>query len=343
MRYQWILAWLFLASSIQAAQNVTPQHYDNQRTGANTNETILTPANVTSATFGKLLMRSLDARVNGQVLYITNMTIAGGAHNVLYCTTSTNSTGGASSLYAFDADDPAQSAPLFRIQLPTSAQWTTGAPVIDPSTNTIFVLTKSTNDSGPSTLRAFDIATGAPRPGGSVDIAGSVPGTGDGSSGGVLAFNTAQHNCRAALLFAHGSAYCGFAHNTDQGNYHGWVFKYTYNGSAFVQDNIFCTTPQGGLGGIWQTGKGLMSDTAGNIYFTTGNGVFNQTTSPPSYSMCYMKLSPTLQVLDWFAPSNQLNFSNADQDVGNTGVLMIPGTNRIVSGGTKYARFHLLA
>ncbi len=168
-----------------------------------------------------------------------------------------------------------------------------------------------------------------------------MPGTGAGSDG-FVAFDTAQHNCRPALLFANGSVYCAFAHNTDQGNYHGWVFRYTYNGTGFVQNNIFCTTPNGGLGGIWQTGKGPMADTSGNIYFTTGNGVFDQSTNPPSYSMCIMKLSPALSVLDWFAPSNEANFSNADQDVGNTGVLMIPGTTRLVCGGTKYGSAHLL-
>ncbi|HLX60752.1 MAG TPA: MBG domain-containing protein [Planctomycetota bacterium] len=334
---------IFIASiHLFAAQSVLTQHNDNQRTGANTAETILTPATVTTAKFGKIFTRSMDANVNGQILYVPGVTINGAVHNVLYCVTSTNNNGGASSFYAFDADDPTQSLPLLHTQLIVSARWSTPAPVIDPANKIIYFVNKETTDSGNSKLHAFDITTGVEKTGSPVTIAVTVPGTGDGSVGGNLTFNTAQHNCRAALLFANSSVYVAFSHNSDSFPYHGWVFKYTYTGNGFSQDAVFCTSPNGGLGGIWQTGKGVMADTSGNIYFTTGNGVFNQSTNPPSYGMCFMKLSPTLQVLDYFAPSNELSFSNADQDVGNTGVLMIPGTNRLVCGGTKYGYLHMV-
>src|ERR1043165_8017305 len=336
----WML--FLITGAAYAAQSVPTQHNDNQRSGANTAETNLTPANVNTATFGRLFIRNLDANLNGQVLYIPNVLVNGELHNVIYCTTSNNADNSSSSLYAFDADDPTLSAPLFRTQLTNLARATTGAPVIDPVTKTIYVLNKEVDSNGPSKLHAFDTTNGAEKPGSPIVISASVPGTGDGSVGGTLSFNTAQHNCRAALLFANGSVYCAFAHLTDSFPYHGWVFKYTYNGSGFTQDNVFCTTPHGGLGGIWQTGNGPMADAAGNIYVVVGNGVFNQSTNPPSYGMCILKLSPSLQVLDWFATSNELDFSNQDADTGNTGVAMIPGTDRMLTAGTKYGRAHLL-
>src|SRR5262249_2803015 len=106
---------------------------------------------------------------------------------------------------------------------------------------------------------------------------------------------------------------------------------------------VYCTTPNAGLGGIWQGGKGVVADANNNIYFTTGNGAFDNTSAAGSKSMCFLKLStPNLSVLDWFAPANQQNYSNADLDVGNTGLVLIPGTDRIFGGGTKYSRGHLV-
>src|SRR5262249_35381808 len=124
---------------------VLTQHNDNARTGANLQETILSPSNLSIYGFGKLFTRSLDANVNGQVLFVPNLSIQGATRNVIIAYTSNNSNNSPCSVYAFDADDPNASAPLWRHQLPNSARWTTAAPVIDPATNTIYVLTKDTD------------------------------------------------------------------------------------------------------------------------------------------------------------------------------------------------------
>src|SRR3954447_19122270 len=81
------------------AIDVVTWHNDNQRTGQNTKETILTPLNVNSSTFGKLLTLPVDDTVDAEPLYLGGVTIPGkGVHNVLYVATQ------ADSAYAFDAD-----------------------------------------------------------------------------------------------------------------------------------------------------------------------------------------------------------------------------------------------
>jgi hypothetical protein len=330
-------------SSVRATPpSVLTQHNDNARTGANLAETTLTPASVNSTSFGKLFTRTLDANVNGQVLYVPGLTINGGVHNVIYAYTSNNSNGSSCSIYAFDADDPNAAAPLWRHQLPNSAQWTTATPVIDPATHTLYALTKDTNDSGPTRLRAIDIITGNEKPGSPITIAASVPGIGDGNKSGVVSFDTTHANCRPGLLLLNGGIYIAFAHNSDSFPYHGWVFRYSYDQTKFTQTAVFCTDPNGGEAGIWMAGQGLAAD-VNNIYFATGNGTFDANSGGVSYGMCYVKLStPNLNVADWFAPFDEQGNSNADLDLGNSGLVGIPGTDRFFAGGTKFGSVFLL-
>ncbi len=326
---------------------VLTQNNDNARTGSNIAETVLTPQNVKTATFGKLFtMTGLNANVNGQVLYVPGVTVGGAKHNVVYAYTSNNADNSPCGVYAYDADTGTQ---LWKTILPPSATYTTATPVIDPATNTMFVLTKGpTDDTGLTYLHAFDITTGADKPGSPLQVQASAPGKGDGSYSGSVYFdglyngNRFHANDRPGLLFANGMVYTAFAHNSDSFPYHGWVLAYKYDGTKFTQAAVFCTTPNGGDGGIWQAGKGLAADAAGNIYFSVGNGTFDANTGGLDYGMCYMKLSPSLQVLDYFSPHDELTFSNQDLDLGNSGVVGIPGTTALFGGGTKFGSAFLL-
>ena len=80
-------------------------HNDLARDGANAQEYALTPANVNTATFGKLFSCAVDGAVYAQPLWVANLSIGGGRHNVIFVATAHDS------LYAFDADaSPCQHA-----------------------------------------------------------------------------------------------------------------------------------------------------------------------------------------------------------------------------------------
>ena len=116
-RLQWIcyravilLHVLPLASSA-TAQRVTTSQYDNARTGANLNETKLTPRNVNVQHFGKLFTLHVDGDVYAQPLFLGGVEIPGkGRHDVLFIATEHDS------VYAFDAyGNP--STPLWQASL----------------------------------------------------------------------------------------------------------------------------------------------------------------------------------------------------------------------------------
>ena len=211
-------------------------------------------------------------------------------------------------------------------------------------------------------MRAFDITNGSQK--GSIQVSATVPGTGAGSyqavysgvSQPVVSFdgdhgNGRFHaNDRAALLLLNGVIYCSFAFNTDAPPYHGWILGYSFDGAKFTQKYAFCTTPNGSDGGIWMAGKGLTTDAAGNIYCSVGNGTFDADNASPTqanpysddYGMCYLKLSPSLQVESWYAPYDEQSQSDADNDLGNTGLVGIPGTMSLFAGATKFGAGFLL-
>ena len=86
----------------RSQQDVLTYHNNNSRTGLNSKETILTPANVNSATFGKLFTVTVDGLVDAQPLYLHAVSTASGTHNLLIVVSEHDSA------YAFDADTGAQ-------------------------------------------------------------------------------------------------------------------------------------------------------------------------------------------------------------------------------------------
>ena len=346
-----------MAGAVQAQTPplaVLTQHNDNARTGDNLRETLLNTSSVNVHRFGKLWTRYVDGYLYAQPLYVPNVRIPGhGLHNVIYLATAHNS------VYAFDADDPKAILPFWRVNLGPSipadevytTKWTdmrveigiTSTPVIDPSTNTIFVEAK-TKEHGTYVhrLHALDITTGAERPSSPVEIKASVRGTGMASVNGVVTFDPVKQLQRPALLLANGTVYLAFGSHADSPPFHPWILG--YDAHTLVQTCVFNGTPNGDEGSIWQAGMGMASDPAGNIYAMTGNGTFDANTGGADYGDSFLKLSPQpggLKVADYFAPYDQQSMNDNDLDVGSSGPMLIPGTSLLL-GGSKNGWLYLM-
>jgi hypothetical protein len=343
-----------------SATPVLQYHNDLASTGQNLAETALTPANVNSASFGKLFSTAVDGQVYAQPLYVPGLTVGGAAHNVLFVATQHDS------VYALDADSGAVLWQKNFLQagertLTTSDVGTgditpqigiTGTPVIDSSGGTIYFVTKATtapagtNASNANTvqrLHALDITTGNEKLGGPVVISASVNGTGAGNDGaGHVPFDPLRQNQRMGLILVNGVVYISWASHGDNGPYHGWVIG--YNASTLQQTAVFNDTPNGVNGGIWESGGAISVDAAGNFYLTTGNGTFETTLdangmpSQHDFGDSLLKLavdpasSPTsqngngwgLKVVDYFTPDNQASLNASDTDLGSGGALLLP-------------------
>jgi Legume lectin domain/Chitobiase/beta-hexosaminidase C-terminal domain len=328
-----VCLFFILSSVLQAQVNVTTYHNDNARTGQNIQEAILTPANVNSGQFGKLFSVSVDGWVYAQPLYLSNVTISGGTHNVLYVATEHDS------LYAIDAGS---GTIYWQISLIPSGGSTvnsntdlgcgdlvpevgiTGTPVIDPTTGTIYLVAKSkVNGSLVQYLHAIDVGTSAEKFGGPVLIEATVPGTASDGNGTTVSFSPHFENQRAGLLLENGHVVIGWSSHCDISPWHGWIMS--YSASTLTQEAAFNTSADGSANGVWMSGGGLAADANGNIFFATGNGTWNGTTD---YGDSIVKLGPpsggSFPVLDYFTPYNQSSLAGGDTDVASGGLVLLP-------------------
>jgi IPT/TIG domain len=343
-------------------------HNDIYRTGQNLSEYALTPALVNKSSFGKLFSCTVDGAVYAQPLWVPNVTISGVRHNVLLVATAHDS------LFAFDAD-ASPCATLWQVNLIDSLHGGTssggvqsettvpagstgnlvgagagdispevgvvGTPVIDPTTNTIYVVSKSVN---PNTLKfyqrlhAIDILTGGEKFAGpaSISSAISLPGTGGDSSGGQLPFDEKVENQRPGLALANGVVYIGWGSHEDWGPWHGWLMSFNASNLAFI--SAFCSTPNGNFGGIWMGGGAPAIDSSNNLYVLTGNGDWDGLTS---FGDSILKLDSGLSLVTWFTPSDQSFLANNDQDLGSGGAAILidqpsaPTPHLMIGGGKE--------
>ena len=191
----------------------------------------------------------------------------------------------------------------------------TGTPAYDSVTGSLFAVAEVT---GPHhVLFALDPATGAVLWSRNVDLAGDDPST---------------HQQRPALAVANGYVYIGFGGLAgDCGQYVGEEVGVPASG---VGATISYRVPTSREGAIWSTG-GPVIDAAGNLYVSVGNGA-STTTYDGSDSV--LELSPTLQLLSFFAPSSWAADNATDADLGSLSPVLVPGGWVFIAGksGTGY-------
>jgi hypothetical protein len=311
----------------RARVSVLTQHNNTARTGANLHEVTLNPSNVNVKQFGMLFRRVVDDQVYGQPLYVANVQLRGGTHDLVFVTTVNNS------VYAFDANDANASEPFWHVNFGTPPNvydgkfgctdmngnmGIIGTPVIDAETDTLYVVaaTRVGNDFA-QRLHALDITTGADREASPVTI--TAPG-----------FTPLMESQRPGLLLSRGKVYIGYASHCDKEPYHGFLIS--YDAKSLEQTGVFNASPQGQAASIWQFGQAPATDTQGNIYFVTGNGSWN---GGSDFSESFLKLAPNLEVLDWFTPTDHAHLDAIDADLDCSGAMMVPGTNLVMDAGKQ--------
>jgi hypothetical protein len=364
-----------VAIGVTDLAGVYTYHNDLARDGVNTHEYALTPANVSAAGFGKLFSCMVDGAIYAQPLWVANLGIGGGHHNVVFVATQHDS------LYAFDADaspclqywkvsliDAAHGAPAAETSVPSGFAGSligqgaggdiapevgvTGTPVIDPAANILYVVSKSLQTGTTNIfqrLHAIDLPTGSEKAGSPVTLAASYPTSGGGSP---VVFNAGPENQRAGLTFANGAVYIAHGAHDDEIPWYGWLLSYTYSGGAFGTPVALNVAPNAAKSGIWMSGGAPSVDNSGNLYVITGNGALdamNPTAPNNDYGDSFLQVRPGsgLQITSWFAPSDYPNDDANNVDFGSGGSAVVlnlsSGTLRhLVVGGGKDGYLYVL-
>ncbi len=362
-----------VAVGVTDLAGVTTYHDNLSRDGTNTQEYALTTSNVTSSTFGKLFSCTIDSPAYAQPLWVANLSIGGGTHNVVFVASSRNT------VYAFDADK-SPCVTYWSASLLGSGETylsysdvgsgdiqtdigIVGTPVMDLSTQTLYVVSKS-KDSGTSCtpssschqrLHALNLADHAEKFGGPYSLTSSitVPGNGDGSSNGLVPFDPLRENQRPGLALVDGVVYVTWASHGDNGPYHGWVIGFAAGNIGAGPSAVWNSTPNAvsgypnSDGGIWMSGGAPAADASNNLYFLTGNGSFDANSSGSNYGNSTIKLSTSgsLHVTDYFTPANQDSLNSGDQDHGAGGAAILvdqpsgPVQHLLIGGGKSGTLF----
>ena len=335
---------LFVPAICSAQTNVLTYHNDYFHTGQNLSETTLTQLNVNFRTFGLRFVLPADGKVEGQVLYVSGLSIPdNGRHNVVFAASEHDT------VYAYDADQPGD--PLWRVSMLAAGETpsdtlgcsqvepeigVTATPVIDLTAGphgTMYLVAMSKDAGGAyhQRLHALDIASGAEEFGGPVEIAAVFPGGGDNSSNGVIHFDPRMYKERAALVISNGVVYTSWTSHCDARPYTGWLIG--YDQYSLAQAVVYDFTPNGEGGTIWGAGAGPAIDGDGNLFFQTANGTFDRqldSANLPSggdFGNSFVKLAVKERgpvVLDYWTMHNSIEESDADLDLGSGGIMLLP-------------------
>ncbi|MBO0872369.1 MAG: PQQ-binding-like beta-propeller repeat protein [Pseudonocardia sp.] len=187
----------------------------------------------------------------------------------------------------------------------------TGTPAYDPSTDLVFAV--ATQAGVVHTLYGVDAASGQVRQHRPADAPGSDPAT---------------HLQRGALLVSGGMVYVPYGGNYgDCGQYLGRVVALPVSGTGPMLGFAVPTTREAGM---WAP-PGATALPAGDLLVTTGNG--EAVSGDWDHSDSVLRLSPTLELRDGFAPTEWAEENSEDADLGSTGPVLLPGARQVVAAG----------
>jgi hypothetical protein len=331
-------ALLFLAAggAAQAQTNITTYHYDNNRSGWNSTETALTQANVSKSQFGLLHTVSVDDQVDAQPLVVNNETINGSQHNVVYVATENNS------VYAIDAQS---GQVLLQTNLGTAVPYydlpgdcsnngpevgINSTPVIDTATGALYVISFVLQNNTPAFfVHALSLTT-------LTDTITPVQVSASGrlNNGATYNFKAGVSRQRAGLLLSNGTLYAGFASfcdvSADQSR--GWVLGWQESTLTPLASNKLNNTLSQSpddffLTSVWMSGYGLAANSAGSVYFVTGNSDYSGSTynKKTNIAESAAEMSADLTTrLGLFTPSDHAGLDRNDTDFGSGGIMLLP-------------------
>ncbi len=328
---------ILYVATLHAQTAVTTYHYDNNRTGWNQTETALTPATVGSSSFGLLKTVTLNDQVDAQPLFVPGVQITAGnyqgTHDVVYVATESNT------VYAIDAESgtvllspkfgPPVVSPLGCGNNAPNVG-ITSTPVIDLSSNTLYVMVYNQTSSGPAYyLRALALGSLTDKVKPQLVTAAHTL-----SNGSVFNFNATYQRQRPGLLLSGGVIYAGFGSFCDLGTNlsRGWLLGWSAGTLAPLPTNQLTNQLASSpdtffLSSIWMAGYAPATDDSGNILFVTGNSDYSGNTynGVTNIQESAVKVTSTLStVLDLFTPSNQASLDEEDGDFGSGGILVLP-------------------
>jgi hypothetical protein len=331
-----LIAAALCAAFAPAQVSVTTYHYDNYRTGWNSQETALTVAAVGSSSFGVLGKTVLDDQVDAQPLVVPNVSITAGKfkgtiHSVVYVATENNS------VYAIDTTTGQAllksnfGAPVVRPLGCAKNNPDVGissTPVIDLTSNLLYVVTYTQESTGPTyTLHALALGS----------LVDAVPPQAITASqalndGSTYVFNATVQRQRPALLLANGTVYAGFGSfcDLDPNLSRGWLLGWQTGTLTPLAGNQLMDTQASSpknyfLTPIWMSGYGPAADDSGNVLFVTGNSESGSYDGITDLQESVVKVSGDLtEVLDLFTPSNVDQLDEGDLDFGSGGVMVLP-------------------
>jgi hypothetical protein len=355
---------LCAAASPAGAVDVLTQHYNNARTGANLDETVLDGKTVRAGSFGKLWTLFADGQVVAQPLYVSALAIdtAGnpgtplvrGTFNAVIIATMHNT------VYVYDADQEkrgpdGRTVPLWSRWLgqprrggndidmfyTNDPEWgILSTPVIADDRKTLYVV--AWHDDGPQGIRyklhALDLASGADRHEPAIVGVSSTDAIRPCNKQDQL--NPCTQKQRAALLLSNGIIYIGLGGDGNRGA------LFAFDAASLTQTAFWSPTPSGVSGGIWQSGQGPAADADGNIYLMTANGTFDADTNGQNYGDSFVRLrleDRKLTVKDYFTPCNQKFLQDIDLDLGSAGPALIADTPPWIVGGGKEGVLYVLS
>jgi hypothetical protein len=326
----------FPQAAVAQKTAITTYHYNNGRTGWNSAETTLTPANVASASFGMLESIALDGEVSAQPLVVPNQQINAGSyqgtHNVVYVATQNNT------IYAIDYDTgTVLLSPNFGTPVPNPITCPTdpvvginSTPVLNLPTNTMYVMIYTNESNGP-VYRLHALGLGSLTDQMAPVVVSASHTLTDGTT---YAFNATYEHQRPALLLASGNVYAGFGSFCDKGtsDSRGWLLGWEASTlTPLAMNQVLdtqATSPHNYfLSSIWMSGAGVAADPSGNVYFITGNSDPSGTTydGVTNIQESLIKTTPDLsQVLDLFTPMDVATMDQNDRDFSSGGVMLLP-------------------